>query len=252
MGLKLPHRNKTGGGFWYGAVAGGLFAALTAAAFYDFSPISVVLLLCVPLFGVRAREKRRERERWEFALAFRDMLLYFNHALAAGYSPEHSIKEAEKGMVQLLGEGHRMVRELACMRSQLATGFCAEQVFSEFAIRSRTEEAEQFAELFRVVKRTGGSLPEVIRQNVVLLQEKEELKRELRTAVAAKELEFRFMCVVPHAVLLYLKLCAPEMTDSLYHTAFGISFSTVILLLYAGMVFAGQWIIRTALCQGGV
>lgn len=249
MDLKLPHRNRAGGGFWYGAVAGGLFAALTAAAFYDFSPVSVALLPCILLFGVRAKRKRREKEQWEFTLAFRDMLLYFNNALAAGYSPEHSIGEAEKGMAQLLGERHRMVRELTYMRSQLATGFCMEQVFTEFAKRSGAKEAEQFAELFQVIKRTGGSLSEVIRQNILLLQEAEDLKRELRTAVAAKELEFCFMCGVPHAVLLYLKLCSPELTRSLYHTVFGISFLSVMLLLYAVLVFTGQFIIRTALCQ---
>jgi tight adherence protein B len=95
-----------------------------------------------------------------------------------------------------------------------------------------------------VVKRTGGNLSQVLRQTGSVLQDKIELKRELRTTIAAKQMEFQIMCAVPYGILLYLKLCAPAMSSALYHNAFGILFMWGVLGVHFGLKLLGEKIIR--------
>ena len=52
------------------------------------------------------------------------------------------------------------------------------------------------------------------------------------------------MCFVPYGILLYLKVCASSMSESLYHTAFGITFMCIVLLVYFGMKVLGEKIIQ--------
>lgn len=231
--------------FAQGAMGGVLAALITAWLFFDLEPISFLLLLFVPWAAKKRWKQQKEKERWRLTLGFRDALLYLKNGLAAGYSPEGSMREAAKGLEQLLGKQHPMTKEMHFMLSQLTTGYSMEQVCSEFAARSKIEEAKQFAELFSIVKRTGGNLPGVIRQMGIIVQEKTELKRELHTVIAAKEAEFRIMSCIPHAILLYLKLCSPSMTATLYHNTFGIFFMSGMLMFYAGLQLLGTQIVRT-------
>ena len=119
-----------------------------------------------------------------------------------------------------------------------------EEVLFEFGRRSDVADVKQLADIFAVVKRTGGNLSQVLRQTGGVLQDKIELKRELHTAVAAKKTEFRVMCGVPYGILLYLKFCAPAMSRALYHNTFGILFMWGILAVYFGMKLLGDYIIR--------
>ena len=84
----------------------------------------------------------------------------------------------------------------------------------------------------------------VLRQTGSVLQDKIELKRELHTAIAAKQMEFRVMCVVPYGILLYLKLFAPAMSGALYHNVFGILFMWGVWFAYLALKWLGEFIIR--------
>ena len=130
------------------------------------------------------------------------------------------------------------------MIQQMDLGYGMEEVFLDFGKRSGVADIKQLAEIFAVVKRTGGNLTRVLRQTGSVLQDKIELKRELRTAIAAKQMEFRMMCAVPYGILLYLKLCAPAMSLSLYHNRFGIVFMWIVLGIHSGLKVWGGYIIR--------
>ena len=119
-----------------------------------------------------------------------------------------------------------------------------EQVFLEFGRQSGVEDIRQLAEIFSIVKRTGGNLGQVLRQTGSVLHDRIELKRELHTVVAAKKLEFQVMCFVPYGILFYLKLCAPTMSHTLYDTTLGMIFMFVVLVSYFIMKALGEWMIQ--------
>ena len=217
---------------------------VTAWLFFDFALISVGLLGMVPVALRKKRQEAVRRKKGELNLAFKDALVCLENGLAVGYSPESSVREAVKSLEQLYGAEHEIVLEFRRMTKQLHLGRSLEQVFTEFGERSGVEDIRQLADIFSVVKRTGGNLGQVLRQTGSVLQDKIDLKRELHTAIAAKQMEFHMMGLVPYGILLYLKLCAPGMSAGLYGNAFGIGFMSVVFVLYQVLKALGEWIIR--------
>jgi len=225
-------------------VRGLSFALLTAWLFFDFALVSVLLLAYVPVALILWKKEERRKKRWELNLAFKDALVCLENSLAVGYSPESSVRESVKSLEQLYGREHSICHGFRNMVKQMDLGCSMEEVFLEFGTRSEVADIKQLADIFAIVKRTGGNLSMVLRQTGSVLQEKIELKREMHTAIAAKKMEFQVMCGVPYGILLYLKLCAPAMSRALYHNTFGILFMWGVLAVYSGLRFWGGRIIR--------
>lgn len=225
-----------------GAVTGKVL--LTAWLFFDFALVSVLLLFYVPVALWQKKKERLRQKKWELNLAFKDALVCLENSLAVGYSPESSVREAVKNLEQLHGKDHDICREFRVMVKQMELGTGMEEVFLDFGARTGVEDIKQLADVFAVVKRTGGNLAQVFRQTGSVLQDKIELKRELRTVIAAKQMEFQIMCAVPYGILLYLKLCAPAMSSALYHNTFGVLFMWGVLGTHLGLKLLGEYIIR--------
>lgn len=218
---------------------------LTAWLFFDFHWISLPLWFYVPVAVRRNRKEWKRQRKWELNLAFKDALVCLENSLTVGYSPESSTYESLKGLQQLYGEEHEICREFRRMYQQMELGRSMEEAFSEFGLRSDVADIKQLADIFAVVKRTGGNLSQVLRQTGGVLQEKIELKRELHTTLAAKRMEFQVMCVVPYGILLYLRLCAPAMSTALYRNRLGMLFMWGVWLVYMGLRALGEKIIRS-------
>ncbi len=219
-------------------------AAVTAWLFFDFEPVSLLLLLYIPMAMVRRWKAYRQKKKWELNLAFKDALICLENSLAVGYSPESSVRETVKSLEQLHGQEQEICQELRRMIKQMELGSSMEEVFLEFGHRSGVEDIKQLADVFSLVKRTGGNLGQVFRQTGSILQEKIELKRELHTTIASKRMEFKIMQMVPYGILCYLKLCAPAMSEGLYHNLFGIVFMWGVLIVYFVLLLFGEHIIR--------
>lgn len=217
---------------------------LTSWLFFDFALVSILLLLYVPVSLRRQKKEACRKKKWELNLAFKDALVCLENNLAVGYSPESSVREAAKNLEQLYSREHAICREFRRMAKQMDLGVNVEEVFLEFGRRSDVADVKQLADIFAIVKRTGGNLSQVLRQTGSVLQEKIELKRELHTVIASKRMEFQIMCVVPYGILFYLKLCAPAMSKGLYHNSFGILFMWGVLAAYFGLKLLGEHLIH--------
>ena len=146
-------------------------AVLTAWLFFDFEPVSLLLSVYIPVaMFLRWKEYRRQR-KWELNLAFKDALVCLENSLAVGYSPESSVQESVKNLEQLYGREHEICREFRRMVKQMELGNSMEEVFLEFGRRSDVEDIKQLADIFSIVKRTGGNLGQVFRQPGSVLQE---------------------------------------------------------------------------------
>ncbi len=230
-----------------GILTGVSFAFLTSWLFYDLEPVSGLLLLVTPLFVRGFRKKKKEQRMETLDIQFKDALQYFRNGLDAGYSPEHSLKDAARGLESLYGKNAEITKSFEEMAGKLSTGMTMEQAFSEFADNSGVGRIREFADLFRILKRTGGNLNKVIRRTVTDLTDSINLRRDLNVVIAAKRGEFNIMCAIPYGILLYLKLLAPEMSAPLYHSSFGIAFMTVILVLCSLCCFLGRRVIGRTL-----
>jgi len=217
---------------------------VTAWLFFDFEPVSVLLVLYIPVILMSRGKEYKRQQKWKLNLAFKDALVCLENSLAVGYSPENSVKESVKNLEQLHGNEHEICREFRRMVKQMELGASMEEVFLEFGDRSGVSDIRQLADIFSIVKRTGGNLGQVFRQTGSILQEKIELKRDLHATIASRRMEFSIMLLVPYGILGYLKLCAPAMSAGLYHNLFGIVFMWCMLAVYLGLKLMGEYIIR--------
>ena len=213
-----------------------VFSVITAWLFFDFSIFSLGLLFFLPIALHKRYKESIHQKKWELNLAFKDAITCFSNHLAVGYSPESSLKGVVKELEQLYGKEAEICFEFRQMIKQIDLGNTMEKVFLDFGRRSNIEDIRQLAEIFSVVKRTGGNLGEVLRQISGVLQDKIELKRELNIAIAEKKLEFQVMCFVPYGILFYLKVCASTLSQSLYDTVVGICFMCIVFVLYFCMI----------------
>ena len=230
-----------------GILMGAGWVLITAWLFYDFEPVSILLLPFNLLYIINIWKRGREARIREMDIRFRDALSFFRNALDAGYSPEHSLQEAAKGLEGLYGKNAAITKEFDRMAGKISTGATMEEAFLEMAERTGVQRIRDFSDMFRILKRTGGNLNKVIKSTITNLTDSINLKRDLNVVIAAKKGEFNIMSCVPYGILMYLKVMAPEMSAPLYHSTFGILFMTGMLICCGGCYLMGRKVIERTL-----
>ena len=217
---------------------------LAAYVFYDSFAVSV-LMIPVGIFYMRDcisdLEEKKERE---FLGQFRDSIQAVAAGLKAGYSVENAIPGAGRDMEPLYGPDKRIRREFSLMIRQLDMNMAAGPVLEAFAGRTGQEDVENFVNVFAAAKKSGGDSIAVIRNAVRLISDRIDTEKEIRTMIASQKLEFDIMCVVPFAIILYMKVTFGEFLGALYGNAAGICVMTICLLIYAAAYRTGRKIVR--------
>lgn len=218
--------------------------AVVAFCFYDawwpflgWPPLTVVYL----------RLKRREladRRKAELRLQFQAAVQAIAAALSAGYSAENAVGEARRDLQLMYEEELDMVQELAAIQRKLDANQTLESAFGSFAQRSDLEEAQTFAEVFAVGKRSGGDLIEIMKDTARTISEAVETERQVEAVLASRKYEQKIMNFMPVAIVLYLRFGSPGFLDLLYHNPAGICVATLCLALYALAVYLGQRLLR--------
>lgn len=232
------------------AAAAAVSAAVPAAAgllFYK-SLLPVILLPAVYPFAVRLIcSYMRERRRARLISQFCDGMSACAGAIRAGYSPERGIVQAAAGLERIYGEGCMLAEEFRSIGRRLSLGEPLEKALSDLAERSGIKEVSDMAEVFAAAKRTGGSLPAILKDSVAILEEKRRLREEIRTMMTAKRLEQRIMCLMPAGIILYVNVTGADFVAPLYQGLTGRAIMTGFLAVYAAMIVVGERIMRVKL-----
>lgn len=220
---------------------------LSALSFVFYDSLIPSLLLWPIAFFVytrrsveKLRDKRKERLKKEFLFAAGLLGDY----LRSGYSVENAIVSSERELRQLFGNDSDILREWKGMAVALHLNVTAEEVFRDFGRRTHIREIRDFSEIFEVVKRSGGQLSEVINRVTELLTESFSVEEQIRTSLAAKQLEQKIMDVMPIGILLYIKAASGELLTVMYTSLTGRLVMTVCLVLYAAAYFWSEKILR--------
>lgn len=211
--------------------AAGLVGVI-ALCFYDSGWVFLGYIFFLPWYlkrkGLSLAEKRRESLKRQF----RDMTEALAAALAAGYSLENALHEAEKDLEPQGKQNQEVTEELSAMQRRLAANQTVEAVFFEFSRRSGIEEAQTFAEVVAAAKRSGGDMIKIMKDTAGTIGEAMETQRQVQAVLASRKYEQKVMRMMPFAMLLYLRLCSPGFLDPLYHNVFGILAASGCLALY--------------------
>ena len=209
-----------------------LICSLFAYVFYR-SIIAFFILL--PIAFLWLGKKKRDcikAQKEELSLEFSEMMSAVSTALEAGYSVENAFINSYKDMVMLYGKNAMISGELNIIKTAINNNRSIEDVLMEFAERSHIREIYDFAQIFKIAKRSGGNLPGIIRQTVDLILDKLEVERSIATMIHSKQFEQNIMNLVPFGIILYIDVTSRGFFDCLYGNAIGIIIMSVLVVVY--------------------
>lgn len=228
----------------YGAAGLGIGAAVaftfyrSLAVFLVLGPLSAVVFPY--LMRNRLSEKRKEKLLSEFVQS----LSVFSGYLNAGLSVENAFHETALELEKLLGKRSFMAKEFRQIAGRIAMNESAAGLLLEFAERSDSREIMNFAEVFALAERSGGSLAKIIAKTSGILKEKEAVQSEIRTQTASRRYEQKIMNGMPFGIILYLSAASPGFLDVMYETAAGRIVMTACLLLCIGALLLSERMLR--------
>lgn len=215
-----------------------------AYLFYDSWAAAILLAPVSVLYLHQWREECCQRKEAEFRGQFRDAMQIMAGSLKTGYAVENAIRTTERDLRALYSGDSRIRKEFERMVHKLDMNRAAELVMQEFAAQVHQEDAEHFAVVFASAKRMGGDSIGILKSTVRMLGDKMEVEREIQTMLAAKRLEFRVMCVIPLAMVLYMRLTFPEFLSVLYDSTAGTVVMTGCLCVYVFAYRLGKKLIQ--------
>ncbi|MCM1541085.1 MAG: type II secretion system F family protein [Blautia sp.] len=218
-----------------------LFSAMITVFFAVFFYRSMVAVLPMSVIGIfcfrSIRNRKIERTKRELTAQFRECILSVSASLRAGYAVENAFRECRRDMELLYGEGALICDELDYIRRGLDINIVLEELIADLANRSGCPEIREFAQVFVLAKRNGGSMPDIIRSSAVVIGQKIELQQEIATMLSGKQMEQNIMKLMPFGILLYISVTNHGYFDVLYHNWQGAALMTgclgVYLLAYA-------------------
>ena len=217
---------------WRILVKGCGIAALFGYFFYRSVVATLFMLpLLLPYYVLEKRKKRR-RDAALIGAQFKDTLLSVTTALRAGYAAENAFVEAHKDMLLLSGRGSLICRETERIVAGLRNQVVLEKLLLQFAHRSGNAQILEFAEVFRVAKRSGGNMTQILTRTAEVIGSRLEVEKEIDVLLSAKKMEARIMEIVPFFIVFYVGATSKGFFDPLYHNLFGILTMSVCLVVY--------------------
>lgn len=222
-----------------------IFAFAAAAAgtgvgvlFYDSLRIATVLSLSfaaayMPIY----RRKIGEKHRSELLMQFRDLLYSLSASISSGRSMREALEEAKEFCGATYEKDDYIMRELEYMCRQLENGNEVDTaVLGDFAKRSGLSDIEDFVSVYENCKGSGGNLKKAISRATSLIGDKIELERELKSLLAQKLFEGRLVGIAPFAIVMMIRLTAPEYMQAMTATRQGTLITSFAVALIAAAV----------------
>ena len=192
-----------------------------------------ILSLVVVVFYLKYKKIELKKKRLDMLrMQFKDGILVMASLLSAGYSPENAVGKIITELEMLWGKDADMVLEFKKMNNELSLNRPIEQMWHDFAERSGLEEVENFAEVFSVVKRSGGNVSIIIQWAVQRLNQRFQVEEQIQTMLASRKYEQKIMNFIPIFILFYINISSAEMISAMYTTISGRIIMTICLVIY--------------------
>ena len=202
---------------------------IVLAAAYIFYENVLMSFILSPYVYIHYRQRIKERivhDKKNFKKKFKDGIIAVSFALNVGYSIENAFGQAVDELTLMYGGDSDIVVKFKHIVIRLGQNENLEDILDDFA------------EIFRYAKRSGGDLMAVIKNTAQIIQQKEEVMSEVDTIISGKKMEQRVMSLIPAVIVIYLKVTAKEFIQPLYGNIAGIIIMTVCLGVY---VISDMW-----------
>ena len=135
---------------------------------------------------------------------------------------QEALVEAEESMSIMYSQDRSIMIELSYMRKCILENNESDRILLEdFARRSKSEDINNFVQVYTTCRNMGGDLEKIISRASVILTDKMNIEREIKAITAQKTLEGRIIALMPPAMLLALNLVSQSYIAPLYSTLTG-------------------------------
>ena len=231
----LPDYNE----YRFGAKEQALYVAegllLVALISYFFYRSWIACIGLMPVLFLFLKEKKKElakKQRQDLSLQFKDLILTVSANQKAGYSIENAFRESYRDMAMLYGEAGIICTELKHIIAGLDNHVIIEQLLYNLGMRSGLPDVVQFADVFLIAKRSGGSMTDILAKTAAVIEQKTETDKEIQLMISAKKMEQKIMNIVPFLIIIYVGSTSKGFFDVLYHNLIGVIIMTVCLGFY--------------------
>lgn len=228
------------------------YTVLAALAIFAVGMVfyhNVILSLLLALFAFKFPKIRRgqiiAKRKKELNIQFKDLLYSLSSSMVAGRSLEMAFRDALKDLEVIYPDPNTpIMQEVSYMVRCLEMNMTVEDVICQFSERAHIEDIENFGDIVRICKRTGGNLVEVIRSTSNMIGDKIETKNEIETTITAKKFESRVLMVMPIFMVLVLSMMSPDYMAPIFNTVVGAVVMTVAIILFVISFFVSEKIIN--------
>ena len=210
---------------------------------------NIILSALLALFSVKWPKMRVKqiiaKRHSELAIQFKDMLYSLSSSLSAGKSVETGLKECLQDLKIIYpDEDTYIIQEISYIVRGIEMNETIEDMFSQFAERAHNEDIENFVDIFRTCKRTGGDMVQVIKTTSQTIGEKIEIRQEINTTISGKKFEFKALMIMPEFLILLLSVSSADYMAPVFNTFIGHAVMTVGIILFAVAYIVGSKIMN--------
>lgn len=206
----------------------GLFAFFFYRSVWALPPMALVGWL----YLLRSRRHRRRDRNRQLLIQFKECIQAVAASMRAGYAVENAFLESIVDVRNMFGENCAMEQELMQLRQGLANNVTLEVLLAEMGQRCGLEEMREFAEVFAIAKRNGGSIPIMVDAASSSISRRLAVEEEMETLLSARKLEQRVMNAMPFMIVWYVEVTNPGYFDMLYWNPAGVALMTVCMGVY--------------------
>ena len=189
---------------------------------------------------IRVKQIIAKRHR-ELTLQFKDMLYSLSSSLSAGKSIESGLKESLQDLRIIYPDDETyIIQEISYIVRGVEMNETIENMFSQFAERAHNEDIDNFVDIFRTCKRTGGDMIQVIKSTSQTIGEKIETKQEIETMISGKKFEFKALMIMPVFLILILSVSSADYMAPVFETFIGHAVMTVAIIMFAIAYLVGD------------
>ena len=222
-------------------IAAALFIAVVSYVFYRSIVISIFLMPLAIIYLPIRNKQIISRRKEDLNLQFKDALYAVSSSLSAGKSIESAFKEALKDISILYpNENTFIVKELEYISRKIDMNETIESALENFAGRSHLDDVKSFVDIFRICKRTGGNLVQVIRNTSDIISDKIATKQEILTILAQRKFEHKLLSILPIGMIYMIYSTSPEFMEPIYTQTSGRVVMTIAVILIAAAYFISR------------
>lgn len=216
---------------------GMLVCGVLAYTFYRSWTAFLIMAPASFLFPVYEKRRLRDKRKRCLAIQFKEAMVVLAGNLSSGFAVENALAVSREELILLYGTSGLISREFSYMVQQIQVRRTVEQVLEDFAQRSGLEDIKSFAEVFGVAKRSGGDLSGIMRHTAEVLRDKMQVREEIQTMTASRQLEQKVMSLIPVFIVFYVDGSSPGFFGQMYGTWLGRILMTGCMAVYLASIF---------------